>query len=127
MPVAKLSSKRHVARAKSTSTCSSGVSQQNGLPASGAAEGLYEKNVACDFVLGDFEWLGHTRITLRSENGPVIWALVDCALGLAEIGCNDLAHMTMEQSAAYDSQSNGGTGVGVLLFRGPLGTAELCL
>ncbi len=35
-------------------------------------KGLDEKNVACDFVLGDLGWLGHTRIVMKSDNEPAI-------------------------------------------------------
>jgi len=37
-------------------------------------KGLDENNVACDFVLGDLEWYGHTRIILKSDNGPAVKA-----------------------------------------------------
>ena len=90
-------------------------------------KGLDERNVACDFVLGDLEWLGHTRIILKSDNEPAVQALVNRVIELAKIECKDFVQLTKEQSAAYDSQSNGGTEVGVMLVRGLLRTVKLCL
>ena len=90
-------------------------------------KGLDEKNIACDFVLQDLEWLGHTRIILKSDNEPAVQALVTRVIELAKVECTTFEQLTNEQSAAYDSQSNGGTEVGVRLVRGILRTVKLCL
>ena len=90
-------------------------------------KGLDENNVACDFVLGDLEWYGHTRIILKSDNEPAVKALVSRVIELAKIESKDFEQLGKEQSAAYDSQSNGGTEVGVRLVRGLLRTLKLCL
>ena len=87
-------------------------------------KGLDEKNVACDFVLGDLEWLGHTRIIMKSDNEPAVQALVGRVIELAKIECKNFTQLSKEQSAAYDSQSNGGTEVGVGLVRGLLRTPQ---
>ena len=78
-------------------------------------KGLDENNVACDLVLGDLEWYGHTRISLKSDNEPAVKALVSRVIELAKVESKDFEQLGKEQSAAYDSQSNGGTGVGVRL------------
>ena len=83
-------------------------------------KGLDEKNVACDFILGDLEWLGHTRIIMKSDNEPAVQALVGRVVELAKIECKNFTQLSKEQSAAYDSQSNGGTEVGVGIVRGLL-------
>ena len=90
-------------------------------------KGLDENNVACDFVLGDLEWLGHTRLIMKSDNEPAVKALVARVIELVKIECKDFDQISKEQSAAYDSQSNGGTEVGVRLVRGLLRTVKLCL
>ncbi len=52
-------------------------------------KGLDEKNIACDFVLQDLEWLGHTRVIMKSDNEPAIQALVARVVELAKIECKD--------------------------------------
>ena len=76
-------------------------------------KGLDEHNVACDFVLGDLEWLGHSRVIINADNGPAAQALVNRVVELAKIECKGFEQLSPEQPAAYDSQSNGGTEVGV--------------
>ncbi len=88
---------------------------------------LGETNVACDFVLQDLEWLGHTRVIMQADNEPAVQALVARVIELAKVECKDFAQLTKEQSAAYDSQSNGGVEVGVMLVRGLFRTLRLCL
>ena len=51
----------------------------------------------------------------------------DACIELAKVECKSFEHLTKEQPAAYDSQSNGGTEVGVRLVRGLLRTVKLCL
>ena len=47
--------------------------------------------------------------------------------GLAKAECRDIQQIGTEESAAYDSQSNGLTEVGVRLVRGMFRTIKLCL
>ena len=49
------------------------------------------------------------------------------ALTQAKVECKDLEQLTKEDPAAYDSQANGGTEVGVQIVRGMLRTHKLCL
>jgi hypothetical protein len=62
---------------------------------------------------------------MKSDNEPAIQALVARVIELAKIECKDFVQLTREQSAAYDSQSNGGTEVGIRLVRGLLRTVKL--
>ena len=39
-------------------------------------KGLGGRNVACDFVLCDLEWLGHTRVIVKADNEPAILQLL---------------------------------------------------
>jgi len=90
-------------------------------------KGFDDKNIACDFVLGDLEWLGHTRLIMKSDNEPAVKALVARVIELVNVECKDFDQVSKEQSAAHDSQSNGGTEVGIRLVRGLLRTIKLCL
>ena len=62
---------------------------------------------------------------MKSDNEPAIQALVARVVELAKIECKDFVQLSKEQSAAYVSQSNGGTKVGVRLVRGLLRTVKL--
>ena len=90
-------------------------------------KGVDENNTVCEFALGDLEWLGYTRVILKADNEPAVQALVRRVLELAKVECKDFEQLTREQPAAYDSQSNGGTEVGVRLNRGLLTIVQLCL
>ncbi len=90
-------------------------------------KGLDEANVVCDFVLGCLQWLGHTRIILKSDNEPAVEAVVKRVVELAKIEIKDLDQVSKEDPASYDSQSNGGTEVGIRIVRGLLRTLKLCL
>ena len=90
-------------------------------------KGLDENNVACDFVIGYLEWLGHTRLIIKSDNEPTVKALVARVVELVTIECKVFGQISEEQSAAYGSETDGGTEVEVRLVRGLLCTLKLCL
>ena len=90
-------------------------------------KGLDEENIAVDMLLSDLEWLGHTRMILKSDGEPSVQALVRRTIGLAKSECRDLKQISKEESAAYDSQSNGLTEIGVRLIRGVFRTLKVCL
>ena len=48
-------------------------------------KGLGEKNVACDFVIGDSEWLGQTMSTVTADNEPAVQVLLNRVIELAQI------------------------------------------
>ena len=89
-------------------------------------KGVDEENVVVDMVLNDLDWLGHTRVILKSDGEPSIKAVVRRTIGLAKSECRDLQQISKEESAAYDSQSNGLTEVGIRLIRGIFRTIKLC-
>jgi len=90
-------------------------------------KGADEENIVADMVLSDKEWLGHSRIILKSDGEPSLQALVKRVVSLAKVECKELEEIGKEESAAYDSQSNGGTEIGVRLVRGRFRTVKLCL
>ena len=90
-------------------------------------EWLDEKNVACDFGVGDPDWLGHTGTIVKADNELAAQALANRVLELAKVKCSGFDQLAKEERVAYDSQCNGGTEVGVRLVRGPLRLVKLCL
>ncbi len=90
-------------------------------------KGVSENDVVVDTILADLAWLGHTKIIIKADGEPALQALVHRVMGLAKVEFKDLEQMTKEDPATYDSQSNGGTEVGVRLVRGMLRTVKLCL
>ena len=90
-------------------------------------KGVDEENTVVDMVLNDIDWLGHTRLILKSDGEPSIQAVVRRTIGLAKAECKDLQQISKEESAAYDSQSNGLTEVGVRIIRGIFRTMKLCV
>ncbi len=69
-------------------------------------------------------WLGHSRITLKIDNERSLLALVREAL--KDLKTQDVSG-SPEQSADYDSQSNGRTEAAVRMIRGPLRSMRLDL
>ena len=81
-------------------------------------KGLDEDGIVVEKILQIIEWLGHTRIIVKADNGPSIQALACRAIGLAKVEIKDLEQVSKEDPVAYDSMTNGGTEVGVRLMRG---------
>ena len=90
-------------------------------------KGLDEDNLVADLVVTDLAWLGHTRVIVKADGEPALQALVRRVLEIAKVECRDLEQLAKEDPAAYDSQSNGGTEVGVRLVRGLFRSVNLCL
>ena len=85
-----------------------------------------EEGYCAGLVVNDVLWLGHTCVILKSDNEAAVLALRRRAarsLKLAE----HMKNVQEESPAAYDSQSNGGTEVGVRIIRGMFRTLKLCL
>ena len=68
-------------------------------------KGVDESNIVADMVLSDLEWLGYSRIILKTDGEPAVRALAKRVIELAKVEVKDLTQITAEQSAAYDSQS----------------------
>ena len=90
-------------------------------------KGLDEDGVVIEMIMRDLEWLGHTRVIIKADNEPAIQALANRAAELAKAEVKDMAQVSREDPAAYDSMSNGGTEIGVQLLRGLFRTIKLCL
>ena len=90
-------------------------------------KGNDDHNTVADLVLKDVEWLGHSRVIFKSDGEPAMRALVKRVVEFAKIEVKPLEQVGQEHSAAYDSQSNGSTEVGIQLVRGLYRTLRLCL
>ena len=99
------------------------------VPVKGADEEDYAANLVTSAVL----WLGHLEVIMRGDNEPALQALIERSMRLTRIKVMDesvdtsLKRLSKEEPAKYDSQSNGGVEVGVMLIRGLFRTLKLCL
>ncbi len=93
------------------------------VPCKGADEEMF----AAKLVAADIEWLGHTKLTLKADNEVAVKALARQVVRLIKEKCDDLENVQQESPPAWDSQSNGGTEVGVRLVCGLFRTLKLCL
>ena len=75
-------------------------------------KGVGKDQFVCGLVAADIAWLGHNQLVLKADNEPALQALVEQSLQRARLECKDIQTITTEQSAAYDSQSNGGVEAG---------------
>ena len=90
-------------------------------------KGVDEDNYVAGVVTDDIAWLGHTKVMLKSDNEHAMQSLVRRVVDVSRADCKDLKSIAKEESAAYDSQSNGSTEVGIRLIRGLFRTTKLCL
>ena len=78
-------------------------------------------------------WLGHIEVILKGDNENAFQSMIGRSMQLLRVRVSEadsrvtLKRLTSEKSAPYDSQSNGGTEVGVMLIRGLFRTLKLCL
>ena len=93
------------------------------IPYKGAGEDQYVANLVVQAV----EWLGHTRLILKTDNEPALHILVEQSLEEIRIKVRGVAQVSIEHSPRYDSQSNGGVEAGVRILRGHFRTLKLCL
>ena len=99
------------------------------VPIKGADEEDYDANLVTTAVL----WLGHVEVIIRGDNEPALQALIERAMVIIRVKVHEpgsetsLKRLSKEEPATYDSQSNGGTEVGVMLVRGLFRTLKLCL
>ena len=83
-----------------------------------------EEDFAANLVASMVLWLGHLETTLKGDNEPALQALIERTLRVLRIKVQEedpevkLTRMVKDAPAAYDSQSNGGIEVGVMLVRG---------
>ena len=80
-----------------------------------------------NIVLQAVQWWGHIKIILTSDNERTILACITRAMITIRCQVENLETVTSEQSAKYDSQSNGATEVGIKIVRGQFRTMRICV
>ena len=80
-----------------------------------------------DLVCSDVAWLGHVKLILKGDNERALVALIDRSLKVLRCKVETLENVSAEHSQPYDSQSNGGTEVGMRALRSLFRTLKLCL
>ena len=75
----------------------------------------------------DIAWLGHTKITLNSDNGPAIVKVLKGSLRAARVEVEEFEQIQEGQSAKYDSKRNGDVENAVKQVTKLLRTSKLCL
>ena len=96
-------------------------------------KGADEEDYAASLVTAAVLWLGHLEVIMKGDNEPALQALIERAMQLIRVKVAEdpsgggLQRLSKEEPAPYDSQSNGGTEVGVMLIRGLFRTLKLCL
>ena len=93
-------------------------------------KGTDEQDYVANLVVEDILWLGHLRLIIKADNERSLQALIQRVMSIIRVKvCEDpdVKQLSKEEPATYDSQSNGGTEVGVMLIRGLFRTLKLCL
>ena len=93
------------------------------VPQKGVDEDMYVARLVSD----DIAWLGHSKAIIKGDNEPALQALIRRVIDMSKAECKTIDSLSREESAPYDSQSNGSTETGVRLIRGLFRTTELCL
>ena len=89
-------------------------------------KGEDENNYTVGLIVQALQWLGHTRLIIKNDGEPAIQAVARKAVELAKVRLEDAEQISKETSHAYDSQSNGGTEVGIRNIRCIFRTSKLC-
>ena len=85
-------------------------------------KGVDDDRYAVDCLVKDVEWLGATKIMLRSDNEPAITALLRESLRSMRVEVNGLDQVAEEHPPEHDPQANGAIESTVGQFKGLLRT-----
>ena len=91
------------------------------------AKGSDEDGHAVSRMAEDIAWLGHTKTTFTSDNGPAIVKVLKDSLRTARVEVEELEQIQEEQSVKCDSRSNGVVENAVKQVTKLLHTLELCV
>ena len=89
-------------------------------------KGYDEEHYVAKLIVADIEWLGHTKVILKSNNERSLLALRKRVARLLKMN-ESFVNVQEENPVAYDSQSNGSIEVGISIVRGLYRTLKLCL
>ena len=87
-------------------------------------KGVDEDQYAVAKISEAVSWMGHSRVIVKGDNEPALKHLVAETLKTLRVAIDGASD---EHSAKYDPKSNGGTEVGVRIFKDQLRTLKLCL
>ena len=90
------------------------------------AKGVDENRYAVDCLIRDVQWMGHTKLMLRSDNEKSIVALLRETLKSIRIDAN-AEQIAEEHPPEYDPRANGAIESTVGAFKGQLRTMVLAL
>ena len=90
------------------------------------SKGVGEDRYAVDCLVRDVEWMGHTKVMLRSDNERAIVALLKETLKSLRIDTS-IEQVSEEHPPEYDPQANGAIESTVGAFKGLLRTMVLAL
>ena len=76
-------------------------------------KGADEDNYASDLTVSAVTWMGHVKLTLKSDYEPALMTLARRALETIKCQVENIEQASMEQSQEYDSQTIGGTEIGI--------------
>ena len=88
-------------------------------------KGVDSKGFAVSSLVEDVQWLGYSKVVLKSDNEPAIVKLLSEAL--RELRVRGLEQCLEEHPPEHDPQSNGSAEVGVKLLKGHLRTLRCLL
>ena len=90
-------------------------------------KGLGDDGFAAECLVKDVEWLGFTRIMLRSDNEPAIVALLKAALKTIRVNIEHVEQIGEEHPPERDPQANGAIENAVGSVKGLMRTQPLAL
>lgn len=90
-------------------------------------KGVDDQGYAVSCLVKDIEWLGATKLMLRSDNEPAITALLKEALKVVRIELADVDQIAEEHPPERDPQANGAIENAVGGFKGLMRTYVLAL
>ena len=68
-----------------------------------------EDKFVANLAVEDLSWLGHVRLTLKSDQEKAIVVLIARTVDTPRFKAQGLESLTIEQGQKYDSQANGAT------------------
>ena len=90
-------------------------------------KGVDDDRYGVDCLVKDVQWLGCTKLMLRSDNEPAIAALLRESLKAMRVEIEELDQISEEHPPPYDPQSNGSIESAVGQFKGLMRTYSLAL
>ena len=90
-------------------------------------KGVDRDHYSVDVLMKDLQWLGYTKLSLRSDNEPAILSLLAHAVTEARLQLTPLEQIIQEHPNVYDSSGNGEVEVAVKQVTGILRSNKLDL